>query len=87
MDGDGEPESFDDPDFNSKQFRSNTVLRWEYSPGSRLFAVWSHGRRHFTSDGEFSLGDDIGTLFESPPENVFMIKLSHWVDPYAVLGG
>jgi hypothetical protein len=86
VDADGEPESIDNPDFNSKQFRSNAVLRWEYSPGSRLFAVWSHGRQHFASDGEFNLADDLGTLFDAQAENVFMLKLSHWLDPYAVLG-
>ena len=33
-------------DFNFKQFRSNTVLRWEYRPGSVLFFVWQQGRGH-----------------------------------------
>ena len=31
-------------DFNVKQFLSNLVVRWEYSPGSTLFLVWSQTR-------------------------------------------
>ncbi len=31
------------PDFSFAQIRSNLVLRWEYRPGSELFAVWSQG--------------------------------------------
>jgi hypothetical protein len=30
--------------FNTRQFRSNTVVRWEYRPGSALLLVWAHGR-------------------------------------------
>ena len=33
--------------FNFKQLRSNTVMRWEYRPGSTMFAVWTHGREDF----------------------------------------
>ena len=34
---DGSRELIGNPDFSLKQFRSNTVLRWEYSPGSVLY--------------------------------------------------
>jgi hypothetical protein len=27
-------------DFNTRSFRSNAVLRWEWRPGSTLFVVW-----------------------------------------------
>ena len=87
VDGDGTAESIANPDFNFKQFRSNAVLRWEYRPGSTLFAVWSHGRQHSSSTGEFDFGSDIETLFDAPADNVFMLKLSHWLNPYALLGG
>ena len=82
VDGDGvlktHKESFADPDFNFKQFRSNTVLRWEYQPGSVLFAVWSQGRQHSAETGQFDLGSDIGTLFSAPADDVFMIKVSYY---------
>ncbi len=78
VDGDGSPESFRNPDFNVKQFRSNVVLRWEYQPGSALFVAWSQGRDHYAQTGDFSLGD-VGTLFEEPSEDVFMVKMSYWI--------
>ena len=79
IDGDGTVETFRNPDFNFKQFRSNAVLRWEYRPGSVLFAVWSQGRDHFARTGDFSLGGNLGTLFRQPGEDVFMVKLSYWI--------
>ena len=79
IDRDGAVESFSDPDFNFKQFRSNVVLRWEYQPGSTLFAVWSQGRNHYATDGAFSFGSDLGTLLDQRSEDVFMLKLSYWI--------
>ncbi len=77
--GDGIEESYQRPDFNVKQLRSNAVLRWEYRTGSTLFLVWSQGRDHYERDGHFSFGRDLGTLFEQPGADVFMIKLSYWL--------
>ena len=85
VDGDGTPELIRNPDFNFKQFRSNVVLRWEYRLGSTLFVVWSQERQHIDPMGEFNLGSDIGTLFDTPAENVFMIKLNYWLNPHEVL--
>ena len=34
-----------DADFNYRSFRTTNVLRWEYRPGSALFAVWQQGRQ------------------------------------------
>jgi len=79
LDGDGTAEDARNLDFNFKQFRSNAVVRWEYRPGSELFAVWSQGRNHFGPNGDFSLGDDLGTLFRQRSDDVFMVKLSYWL--------
>ncbi len=79
IDGDGTRERVPNPDFNFRQFRSNAVLRWEYRPGSVLFAVWSQGRNHFAQTGAFSLGDDLGALFGQPGDDVFMVKASYWI--------
>ena len=32
--------------FNYRQFNSNAVVRYEYRPGSTLFAVWQQGRNN-----------------------------------------
>jgi hypothetical protein len=69
---------FGNPDFNFRQFRSNLVLRWEYSPGSTLFLVWSQGRTSNASNGSFSYGDDMKDLFDMTPHNVFLMKFSYW---------
>ncbi|HKJ03402.1 MAG TPA: DUF5916 domain-containing protein, partial [Longimicrobiales bacterium] len=79
VDGDGTEESFDTPDFNFRQFRSNAVLRWEYMPGSALFVVWSQGRNDSAHRGDFRFGGDVRDLFGVPPQNVFMVKLSYWM--------
>ena len=73
FDGDGVPDvRFDDPSFNVKRFRSNTVLRWEYRPGSTLFVVWSQGR-----EAETEVGGP--PLFSVAPTNEFLVKWSYWM--------
>ena len=71
--------SFDNPNFNFRQFRSNLVLRWEYLPGSTMFFVWSQGRTSNASDGTFKYGNEMSQLFGMDPHNVFLIKLSYWI--------
>jgi hypothetical protein len=36
--------TFGTPDFNYKSLRGTVVLRWEYRPGSTLYAVWTQNR-------------------------------------------
>ncbi|OQX99110.1 MAG: hypothetical protein B6I20_10285 [Bacteroidetes bacterium 4572_117] len=69
--------SFDNPDFNFKQFRANMVLRWEYIPGSAIYAVWSQGRTGYDISGAFDYLQDMDALFSVKAHNVFLIKLSH----------
>ena len=65
--------------FNFKQFRSNTVIRWEYRPGSTLFVVWAQGRTLDGVDvGTFALGRDARNLFGVMPDNTFLVKSSYW---------
>ncbi len=67
--------------FNFKQLRSNTVLRWEYKPGSTIFLVWTQGREAFApAYGNRSFGGDFRDLFRQHPDNTFLIKVSHWFD-------
>ncbi len=66
--------------FNFKQLRSNTVLRWEYRPGSTLFAVWTHGREGFLPvAGNLNWRQEYDNLFELHPDNTFLIKVSYWL--------
>ena len=78
--GSAEPITFGDPDFRRRSFRSNVVLRWEYSPGSTLFLVWSQDRADRVVDPDFDGVADLGRLFSDPMRNVFLIKASYWLD-------
>lgn len=80
LDRDGAVEiELDNPDFTFLSFRSNVVLRWEYKLGSTIFLVWQHGRTDFTSDGRFRLGSNLGSLFEAPQTNTFLVKVNYWL--------
>lgn len=74
--GGNELYTFDQPDFNVKEFLSNMVVRWEYLPGSTLYLVWSQHRDQSVSNGEFNFRSDFKTLFDDQPYNVFLVKLS-----------
>ncbi|MCA9727734.1 MAG: carbohydrate binding family 9 domain-containing protein [Candidatus Eisenbacteria bacterium] len=69
---------FGNPDFNYREFNSNLVARWEFSPGSSLYLVWSQGRVDFTSDGHFSARDGVDELFHRHPHDIFLVKVSRW---------
>jgi hypothetical protein len=71
--------SFDQPDFSIQQLRSTMVLRWEYRPGSTLFAIWSHGRTNQFTDGRFALGRDLSGLASADSENIVMVKANYWI--------
>ena len=75
------PFTVSDPDFNFKSLRGSAVLRWEYMPGSAIYLVWTQQRVDDSDPGQFRLGRDFSTLFQSIPDNVFMIKLTYWANP------
>lgn len=67
-------------DFNIRSFRTTNVLRWEYKPGSSLFVVWQQNRSGFADIGDFDFGRDFGGVFSAPAHNVFLVKLSYWLN-------
>ena len=67
--------------FNSKQFNSNAVVRWEYRPGSTFFLVWQQGRSDGRDPGTFDSGRDLRSLFYSRPDNTLLVKASYWFNP------
>lgn len=67
------------PDFNFRSLRGNAVLRWEYSPGSALFLVWTQSREDVESTGDFQLGRSVDRIADIKPDNIFMLKLSYWL--------
>lgn len=69
---------FDNPDFNFREFHSNLVARWEFKPGSTLYLVWTHGRSLYENISGSSIGDGLDSLFETPAQNVFLVKFNYW---------
>jgi hypothetical protein len=78
---DGLPETQDSPDFNFRQLRTNTVLRWEYRSGSTLYLVWSQGRDAVVADGVFRPASDLRSLFSARSNDALMLKMSYWWTP------
>jgi hypothetical protein len=70
--------TYENPDFNFSQFRSNLVLRWEYLPGSQIFLVWSNERTYSKKPGNDSVNDAISILKDIYPNNIFLIKFNYW---------
>ena len=67
------------PDYTLAQLNANAMLRWEYRPGSTLFVVWSQGRSVEGDPSPFDVGAQTRDLFSTPPTNVLLVKVSHWM--------
>jgi hypothetical protein len=71
----GDPGAFD-----FKQYRSNTVLRWEYRPGSTLYVVWAQERtQSFDGNDARTAPGGLGEVRPAHPGNVFLVKGSYWI--------
>jgi len=80
-------------DFSFSSFNLNTVLRWEYRPGSSLYVVWTQARGLDDYRDAFVLSDPFDSPFDRPttgqfgdvfgvfPDNVVLVKLSYLVMP------
>ena len=66
-------------DFNVQSFRSNVVLRWEWRPGSTVFAVWQQNRSARDTVGRNVRADDVFDSLRAPGDNFFALKLNYWL--------
>ena len=74
-------------DFAFSRFQTNTVIRWEYLPGSVLYVVWSQSRSTRDDSDAFDLAGlsafdqstsrQFTNTFAHPPVNVLLIKFSY----------
>jgi hypothetical protein len=71
--------SFNVPDFNFIQFRSNLVLRWEYVAGSEIFLVWSQGvvPDAFGDIETPFIESLVDNVFDQKAHNIFLVKFSY----------
>jgi hypothetical protein len=67
------------PNFNFKALVGTLVLRWEFSPGSSLYFVWTHNGTNFDNPGNFDLGRDLGDLLKAKADDIFALKFSYWI--------
>ncbi|HET7464412.1 MAG TPA: DUF5916 domain-containing protein [Longimicrobium sp.] len=69
-------------DFTVRSLRGNAVLRWEWRPGSTVYLAWQQQREDFEEGiGTFRFGRDRAALFDTRPDNVFLIKVNYWLNP------
>jgi hypothetical protein len=82
-DGSGPAEAFEveDETFTTRSLRGSAVLRWEWRRGSTLFLVWQHQRENEDALGTVRLRRDLRELGRARPDNVFVVKLSWWLNP------
>lgn len=72
--------SFNNSDFHVREYLSNLMFRWEYSPGSTIYLVWSQSRDYYERSGEMDYFRNLGELFNNDiafPHNVFLVKFSY----------
>lgn len=69
--------SFGNPDFNFMQFRSNFVARWEYTPGSEIFLVWTQGVTNSDDPTKQLIPSLTENLFERKIHNTFLMKVTY----------
>jgi hypothetical protein len=69
---------FNKPDFSFGQYRSNTVLRWEYIPGSTLFLVWTKERNGgFVDQSSGPIHERYKLDFNEKGHNIFLVKFTY----------
>jgi hypothetical protein len=76
---DGQTFTLQNLDFNARSFRSNLVLRWEWRPGSTLFAVWQQDRSARLPNGEHVRLDDVWNSLSQSGSNFFALKVNYWL--------
>jgi hypothetical protein len=74
-------------EFAIQSLQSNSVLRWQYRPGSTIFLVWTHGRRanprvnplarQDRSLYERSFRNHVADALDLFPRNTFTLKVSY----------
>ncbi len=67
--------------FSDREFQSNTVVRWEYRPGSTLYVVWTQGRQLYDNVADTrGWTQTYPDLLKIRPDNTFLVKLSYWLN-------
>lgn len=73
-------------DFHVLSFRSNLVMRWEWTPGSTLFVVWQQNRRTSEAIGDPVRFNELWQTTRAAGDNFLSLKVSYWL-PVRLGGG
>jgi hypothetical protein len=46
-----------------------------------MYLAWQQTRDSFSPLGEFELNKNLDTLFGAQPSNIFLLKISYWLNP------
>ena len=65
--------------FHVRSFRSNLVMRWEWTPGSTLFLVWQQNRRATESLGSSVRFNELWRTTRAAGDNFLSLKVSYWL--------
>ncbi|HEX2722347.1 MAG TPA: DUF5916 domain-containing protein [Gemmatimonadaceae bacterium] len=69
------------PDFNVGSLRGNAVMKWDWRPGSTMYLAWQQTRSYDRDVGTFALGRDLDRVFNARSDNIFLVKVSYWLNP------
>ncbi len=69
------------PDFNVGSLRGNAVMKWDWRAGSTMYLAWQQTRDDFRPVGEFAFSKNVNSLFGVQPDNIFLFKVSYWLNP------
>jgi hypothetical protein len=71
--------SISNRDFHVLSFRSNLVMRWEWTPGSTLFVVWQQNRRSSQAMGDPVRFNELWRTTSAAGDNFLSVKFSYWL--------
>jgi len=68
-------------DYNWSDINTMLLIRWEYSPGSTVYLVWTRSRPEYDPNaGDLDLSRDFDRLFSRGATNMFLVKTSYWLN-------
>ena len=77
--GPAAPFSFSNPDFNVRTLVGNSVVRWEYMPGSTLYLVWTQNRSASDGVSGFDWSNSLDRVVNVHPSNTFLAKITYYI--------
>jgi hypothetical protein len=66
-------------DFGVLSFRSNTVVRWEWRPGSTAFLVWQQNRSGASRAGQLVRPGGLWDAIGANGDNIVAFKVAWWL--------